>query len=88
MKIKINDLWIKVSDCVFKHSKIIGNIFWLEEFLSYIKISNIISQNTDPLYEDIWYNQRVKINKKSIFLKSYFFNTGIACIADLFCYKW
>lgn len=42
MKIKINNLWIKGLDYVFKYSKSIGNKFWLEVFLSYIKISEII----------------------------------------------
>lgn len=41
MKIKINNLWIKGSDYVLKHSKSIGNKFWSEVFLSYIKISEI-----------------------------------------------
>lgn len=37
LKIKINDLWIKGSDCVLQHSKSIGNKFWSEVFLSYMK---------------------------------------------------
>lgn len=72
MKIKINDLWIKGSDYLLRHSKSIGNKFWSEVFLSYIKISEIISKNTNPLYEHIWYNPRVKINKESIFFETFF----------------
>lgn len=39
MKIKINNLWIKGSDYVLKHSKSIGNKFWSEVFLSYLKLA-------------------------------------------------
>lgn len=83
MKIKINDLWVKGSDYILKYSKNMGNKFWSEVFLSYMKISEIICKNTNPLLKHIWCNPRIRINNESIFLRS-FLNAGIIYIIDLF----
>lgn len=83
MKIKIHNLWVKGSDYILIHSKIIFDKLWSELFLGSMKICETISKNINFLYEHLCYNPRVKINNEMCFVKKKLLN-GIVCIID-FC---
>jgi hypothetical protein len=64
------------------------NIFLQEIIKSWIKITqNQDTQNNSPIGKEIiWHNQKVKLNKKSLFYKSWY-ERGIQNIEHIYDYR-